>query len=1689
MAIIDIKLNEVIYEMFPNLNISDKNILENYIIRLINVIAIYFNYDISTKQQKEMYTNQFMQNNYRDVRIMINHFLPYINTNSDIAKLTSFNDIYIKKKENIDIKSTEPKYIFSNLQYNRCIRGREYKERQFNNDDFKNNFYLMIETIRIMSNRLYPNWLNVMPYTLIEYKSSKLYKDTVERFAKRNMTYFDPCKPINQSQSTILDIGLNDMCDVMSNDNTGLYIGHIYEEIADIYYSVKDLKWILYGLENTGHNGDSVIDFLRFCFKRNEKKNLLCSNIIFEELDDKDKDFVFMVYNQILMGSQTGGSNEDRLKFSIFMLYFLMGYDKSPFSKDNDKYIKLQDFTDEFDDNNNFDDDDDNNMSESEKRKKTALKVAKFADMIMEKKKFIHRSFNTVGHIHFYEYIVDTIDKLKYTIFGLLLFNDDKTDLLSENMISDKISAMALKLNVDFKEIKLFNGARTKSNKQNINYQNIDYLNKTVMDYQDYFGHVDLPYKLIYNFAESFCHFTGENVFYALPRSWISLSTIEKHHICNRLNSTNGAGQLVNPIIWFNVGLNIRRMKLHKPPKNQSSFFLYKIYEDLHINTENSYHEDIQVKLVNLFLYTILKRLIIDIVFQSLIHKGQLTKFVPNPKKTDMSLLPPGKLNELIEKGKINMNDVFNIQDTNQYWTSSFNYLTMQRYKYMDKFAVDADSEQIDFFTFCKKNPWYAAGTYDWISQLGMCHRFINNRIILLTADTGIGKSTEMPKILLYYSKVIDCNNAPIIACTQPRKKPVDNVEYVSLTAGLPIYQWNNERNKDKKEKINTNNLYFQFKHGEDSHPKRKDYNAIIKKDYRNHPILRYMTGDMLYNQIQEPSFKRINKNDIYTNNIYDIVIVDESHEHATYMDLIMTVMKNSLSINNTLKLIIVTATIDDDEHRYRRFYRDINDNKKYPLSTFISENRLDRVNVDRRCHVSIEKGTRFPIIEHYRPLRDDKIEMELDEILLIINEIMTKPKGNILIFEPGKKDIEVLVEFLNTKTKNNVIALPFYSELPRKKQEIIEKIDKMGKDIKCSKQSNFATDNHMIGNNSYDVFIIVATNIAEASITIPNLKYVIDNGTTKKNIFSYKQRCNVLKKEDISESSRLQRKGRVGRTSPGEVYYLYEKNRMENNQIRYEFSESDIHERLFKFLRKENGVINNNALYTYDLDNPNIQEMDARKIDVKYSYITRQYFIGNRFYNYYGNTDYYDYQNYLQCPQYYDTGFDGRTLHDAPGKFYIIHPEELNIKRNIVGDIVGLHEVNNDDIKFVKCDNLKGIINSKKMVSFWKMLFDFMYITLYGTEIVRTDLCDMFSKLKMDKELLKLESNVCRTFLFSIINNCSKEICDLFSLLELIKYDVTKLYPSYKQNINGKEKTLSYFYQIPQNPNTKSDINVILDVIDNIRKNINSHSSGDLSMQNVDSFVQSFISKSEIYNRSIQEFKERENGKNKKIIEQIMSKLKQNIKSQQNQSHITPVIKTLILGFPHNFTKSITTTDYYMSLYSPLYQNIFKIEQEMSIQKKTFVNSMFLSNYVFYLKHDCTKNTISIVTHVSPQDILSCLSHIYFNNLTYDTQKKQFIINQIEKYDKSEKNKNINEYFRKANIDGNINTIVVEHVKSLMEIQNDFCNKKDLPIVIQSHKYISCIEPKMKNYLDKILQNLNSINGVIGESKLTGCQ
>ena len=353
---------------------------------------------------------------------------------------------------------------------------------------------------------------------------------------------------------------------------------------------------------------------------------------------------------------------------------------------------------------------------------------------------------------------------------------------------------------------------------------------------------------------------------------------------------------------------------------------------------------------------------------------------------------------------------------------------------------------------------------------------------------------------------------------------------------------------------------------------------SLVNEIYKN-PLLKKIEKvdeDDTYDKIQEYKLE----------NLYDIIVVDESHEHNKNMDIILTLMRYAIKWNNSLKLVIVSATMDDDEPIYRRFYYDINDNLMYPHSIYNMTNSfetvadevglyMDRITVDRRIHISPPgESTQHKIEEEYLINDTNNYpEAELKAIEQALQLISKGEKGDILLFSIGGAQIRNIVTILNEKTPSHVIALPMYSELPEYWTDIAEQTDKI-KEITFHKSELFneitakGSAVKKVALNTYTQAIVVATNVAEASITIYKLKFVIDTGYVNSVKYDNITRSTIASIALITEASRLQRKGRVGRVSSGKIYYMYAYNSRKNVLPSYNICVSNIKNDIYHMLR-----------------------------------------------------------------------------------------------------------------------------------------------------------------------------------------------------------------------------------------------------------------------------------------------------------------------------------------------------------------------------------------------------------------------------------------------------------------------------------------------------------------------------------------
>lgn len=260
---------------------------------------------------------------------------------------------------------------------------------------------------------------------------------------------------------------------------------------------------------------------------------------------------------------------------------------------------------------------------------------------------------------------------------------------------------------------------------------------------------------------------------------------------------------------------------------------------------------------------------------------------------------------------------------------------------------------------------------------------------------------------------------------------------------------------------------------------------------------VKLMTDGILLAEIQTDRFL----------NQYDTLIIDEAHERSLNNDFILGYLKQLLPRRPDLKVIITSATIDVE-----RFSRHFNNAPIIEVS-----------------------GRTYPVEVRYRPiveLKDEESEQDqLQGILNAVDELQAEGRGDILIFLSGEREIRDTAEALEKQDLKYTEILPLFARLSAQEQNKIF---------------------HPSGLNR----IVLATNVAETSLTVPGIKYVIDPGTARISRYSYRTKVQRLPIEPISQASANQRKGRCGRVSEGICIRLYSEEDFNN---RPEFTDPEI--------------------------------------------------------------------------------------------------------------------------------------------------------------------------------------------------------------------------------------------------------------------------------------------------------------------------------------------------------------------------------------------------------------------------------------------------------------------------------------------------------------------------------------------------
>ncbi len=268
--------------------------------------------------------------------------------------------------------------------------------------------------------------------------------------------------------------------------------------------------------------------------------------------------------------------------------------------------------------------------------------------------------------------------------------------------------------------------------------------------------------------------------------------------------------------------------------------------------------------------------------------------------------------------------------------------------------------------------------------------------------------------------------------------------------------------------------------------------------------LLRVMTDGILLNELQRD--RMLSR--------YDTLIIDEAHERSLNIDFTLGYLKQLLPRRPDLKVIVTSATIDTE-----RF-----------AEHFTSPDGA-------RAPVFLVEGRTYPVELRYRPYGDENERDPSDRrdqvraVIDAVDELAEVGPGDVLVFLSGEREIHDIADALRREDRRDTEIMPLYARLSSAEQ-------------------------HRIFQQHRGRRIVLSTNVAETSITVPGVRYVIDAGTARISRFSRRLKVQRLPIEPVSQASANQRAGRCGRLAPGVCIRLYAQDDYDN---RPEFTEPEI--------------------------------------------------------------------------------------------------------------------------------------------------------------------------------------------------------------------------------------------------------------------------------------------------------------------------------------------------------------------------------------------------------------------------------------------------------------------------------------------------------------------------------------------------
>ena len=350
---------------------------------------------------------------------------------------------------------------------------------------------------------------------------------------------------------------------------------------------------------------------------------------------------------------------------------------------------------------------------------------------------------------------------------------------------------------------------------------------------------------------------------------------------------------------------------------------------------------------------------------------------------------------------------------------------------------------------------------------------------MIVSGETGSGKTTQLPKICLSLGRGLGAGGTGLIGHTQPRRIAASATgRRIAEELGTPFGEV-------------------------------VGYKVRFTDNLAPGASVKLMTDGILLAETQTDPLLRA----------YDTLIIDEAHERSLNIDFLLGYLKEILPKRPDLKLIVTSATIDAE-----RFARHFGTDAR-PAPVIEVSGRLYPVEIryrpieEQSAAVKAAQGTtgreRGDRPERGKSARDADRDL-MDAIVDAVDELCREGPGDVLVFLPGEREIREAAEALRKQHPPHTEILPLFARLSAEEQ------------ARVFKPSNARR-------------LVLATNVAETSLTVPGIRYVVDTGLARVKRYSYRNKVEQLQVESVSQAAANQRAGRCGRVADGVCIRLFD--------------------------------------------------------------------------------------------------------------------------------------------------------------------------------------------------------------------------------------------------------------------------------------------------------------------------------------------------------------------------------------------------------------------------------------------------------------------------------------------------------------------------------------------------------------------